>query len=45
MHGFGFYTSPDGRTFEGFFVDDKKQGFGIQKWGNQNANVYKGTWF
>jgi len=44
MHGFGYMTSSNGRSYEGFFVDDVKQGYGILKWGKHNSNVYRGTW-
>ena len=31
MHGKGFFKWPDGRVYEGDYVNDKKTGFGIFK--------------
>ena len=32
LHGKGIYSWPDGRQYEGDFVDDKKQGYGSYTW-------------
>jgi len=32
MEGFGRFMWPDGRMYEGDYVDDKKEGFGLFKW-------------
>lgn len=32
MHGRGKYTWEDGRFYEGEYVEDKKQGYGIYRW-------------
>lgn len=40
MDGEGFYYWPDGRIFEGTFVDGKKQGKGRFFW--KNGQVYEG---
>lgn len=32
MHGKGKITWPDGREYEGDYVDDKKHGYGVFKW-------------
>ena len=32
LHGRGYFTWPDGRKYEGQFVDDKKQGYGVYIW-------------
>ena len=29
MHGQGLYKWPDGRQYEGQYVDDKKEGYGV----------------
>ena len=30
--GFGVYKWPDGRKYEGYYLDDKKHGYGIYIW-------------
>ena len=42
MNGYGEYTQPDGRRYEGQFVDDFKQGEGTMYW--PDGQVYKGNW-
>jgi hypothetical protein len=32
MNGYGIYTWPDGRKYEGEYLKDKKQGFGKYTW-------------
>ena len=32
MHGKGIYTWPDGRKYEGSYVQDKKEGQGEYTW-------------
>ena len=32
MHGKGELIWPDGRRYDGEYVDDKKQGYGIFEW-------------
>ena len=43
MHGVGIYSWPDGREYEGEYLNDKKEGYGRYVWpGNQK--VYEGQW-
>lgn len=42
MTGRGIFSWADGRTYEGEYFEDKKQGHGIYKW--QNGRVYDGLW-
>jgi hypothetical protein len=32
MNGQGEFTWPDGRIFQGYYKDDKKEGYGIFEW-------------
>ncbi|MFN9901019.1 MAG: membrane-binding protein, partial [bacterium] len=32
MHGQGVFSWPDGRRYEGEYLQDKKHGFGIYSW-------------
>lgn len=32
MQGQGVYTWPDGKIYEGKYLEDQKHGFGIFKW-------------
>jgi hypothetical protein len=32
MHGKGKYTWPDGRIYDGDYVNDKKEGEGVYSW-------------
>jgi hypothetical protein len=43
MDGFGIYTWSDGRTYEGFYKEDKKHGYGIYKWSDSKS--YSGWWY
>ena len=42
MHGHGVFTWPDGRRYQGDYVNDKKHGFGIYTW--SNGREYAGQW-
>ena len=42
MHGYGFYIYADKVTYEGQFVNDKKDGFGIYCW--TDGRKYEGCW-
>jgi len=42
MDGYGVFTWPDRRKYEGNYVDDKKHGFGIFEWPDERK--YKGNW-
>lgn len=42
MSGFGFYTFSDGKTYEGYYKDDKKSGYGIYTW--LDGKKYSGWW-
>jgi hypothetical protein len=42
MHGYGMFTFADGKTYEGFYNNDKKHGFGIFSWLNNRS--YEGWW-
>ena len=42
MHGFGKFTFQDGKSYEGFYQNDKKHGYGIFHW--LNAKRYEGWW-
>ena len=42
MDDFGIYTWQDGRTYEGFYQDDKKHGYGVYTWSDQKK--YAGWW-
>jgi hypothetical protein len=43
MHGYGVFTWPDGRRYEGEYVDDKKQGRGMFQW--SDGRKYIGGWY
>lgn len=43
LHGQGAYSWADGRSYEGAYVDDKKQGFGIYIW--PDGRKYEGHWY
>jgi len=32
MHGKGIFTWRDGRRYEGDYINDKKEGFGMFEW-------------
>lgn len=42
MHGRGLLKWADGKQYEGFFVNDKRQGVGVFKW--KDGRVYDGEW-
>lgn len=42
MHGFGRFTFSDGKSYVGFYENDKKHGYGVFKW--QNSKRYEGWW-
>ena len=42
MDGKGLFTWPDGRKYEGDYLNDKKHGFGIFTF--KDGRVYEGEW-
>ena len=42
MYGKGLFTWPDGRWYEGDYLDDKKEGFGTFLW--PDGRKYEGNW-
>ena len=42
MHGIGKYIWNDGRSYEGDYVQDKKEGYGLYKW--PDGSTYEGCW-
>ena len=42
MSGQGTYTWPDGRTYIGSYVNDKKEGFGTYFWAD--GRKFEGEW-
>ena len=42
MHGYGVYSWPDNRKYEGQYFADRKHGFGIYHW--PDGRVYEGYW-
>ena len=42
MEGSGIFTWPDGRKYDGEYVDDKKEGNGIFYW--PDGRKYEGGW-
>ena len=42
MDGAGIFTWPDGRKYDGQYLDDKKHGYGIFEW--PDGRKYKGNW-
>lgn len=42
MEGSGTFSWPDGRKYEGDYVDDKKEGQGIFYW--PDGRKYEGGW-
>jgi len=42
MEGTGVFTWPDGRRYEGDYVDDKKEGQGVFFW--PDGRKYDGGW-
>ena len=43
MHGYGEFSWKDGKKYAGYYVNDKKDGFGIYFWSNP-LRVYIGFW-
>jgi len=42
MEGSGVFTWPDGRRYEGEYIDDKKEGHGVFYW--PDGRKYEGGW-
>jgi len=42
MNGRGIYYWPDGRYYDGEYLNDKKHGFGVYKW--NDGRCYEGYW-
>ena len=42
MEGFGVFTWPDGRKYEGEYMNDKKEGTGVFSW--PDGRKYNGLW-
>ena len=42
MHGKGTYRWPDGRLYDGSYVNDKKEGYGEYRY--PDGRCYKGMW-
>jgi hypothetical protein len=42
MHGKGVFSWLDGRTYDGEYSDDKKEGNGIFRW--PDGRRYEGQW-
>ena len=42
MSGYGVFDWPDGRKYEGDYLDDKKHGHGTFRW--SDGRIYQGTW-
>jgi hypothetical protein len=42
MNGKGHTVWPDGKSYDGSYLDDKKDGFGIFIW--ENGKKYEGEW-
>jgi len=42
MHGEGKFKWSDGRSYEGFYKDDKKDGYGVFIW--PDGRKYSGEW-
>ena len=43
MDRFGIYEWSDGRSYQGFYCNDKKHGFGIYIWAD--GKRYEGYWY
>ncbi len=43
MHGYGEFTWPDGKSYEGQYVEDEKQGKGRFNYGD--GSYYEGDWY
>jgi hypothetical protein len=42
MEGLGIFTWPDGRKYDGEYVNDLKEGYGIFDW--PSGKRYEGYW-
>ena len=42
MHGRGVLRWPDGKVYEGDFIEDKRHGHGLFKW--KDGREYEGEW-
>ena len=42
MHGRGTHTWADGRSYQGEYVNDKKDGYGVYTWAD--GRKYQGQW-
>ena len=42
MHGKGQFKWPDGRSYDGEYVNEKKQGWGVFTW--PDGKIYRGYW-
>jgi len=42
MDGYGVFTWPDGKKYEGCYINDKKEGFGKFYW--PDGKIYEGQW-
>lgn len=42
MHGKGLFAWPDGKVYNGEYINDKKEGYGEFKW--PDGKIYKGAW-
>lgn len=42
MHGYGHLQWPDGRQYEGDFVNDVREGHGTFQW--NDGRIYTGSW-
>jgi len=42
MEGFGKYTWKDGRSYQGEYLNDKKEGYGVYLWAD--GRKYEGYW-
>ena len=42
MNGYGETIWPDGKSYKGYYLDDKKHGQGVFSWNNRKG--YEGEW-
>ena len=42
MNGKGIFTWPDGKTYSGSYLDDKKHGYGTFVW--PSGKAFEGYW-
>ena len=43
MNGYGEFLWQDGKRYRGFYINDKKEGFGIYYWPDP-VRIYIGFW-